>query len=428
MNRMSIWASLLLIVAGSVRADSIKPAIVLPEEYKLAWADEFDYPDAQLDKNWESQNGPSGHILCSRWRENVLVSEGTLKLMNRKEKRGGQEWTSGSIWTNNRFKYGYFECRYRYAAAEGTNNSFWIMMSPKDQPVNGKRFEIDINEGHMPNEVATNIHNWTDVKEVNGKKTHPSASKHFVFGQRPDVRVQLETPVKTTKVRLVSNNPTHFHLREFRIYGVSNSGYPAVLLEPKGNGVENFARDAKTKISVSGFHTTVGPESVKNLVDGKIDTSWISQPDGEKSVTFEFDGEKTIGCIQFINGWKTDGHWTSARDWQGLIKQYQVQYWNGTAWVDMSSYDQKDSEVNFARDFHTLGLLWTKEELVFYHDGKEIRRARNDFCFDPAPVWLSEAIISWAGKVTDAIDKTQMEVDYVRVYQKPGDEIVPGSK
>jgi hypothetical protein len=33
-------------------------------------------------------------------------------------------------------------------------------------------------------------------------------------------------------------------------------------------------------------------------------------------------------------------------------------------------------------------------------------------------VWLSLAIIKWAGEVTDAIDGTVMEVDYVRVYEK----------
>jgi hypothetical protein len=35
-----------------------------------------------------------------------------------------------------------------------------------------------------------------------------------------------------------------------------------------------------------------------------------------------------------------------------------------------------------------------------------------------APIWLSLAIIPWAGKVTDSIHGTFMEVDYVRVYQR----------
>jgi beta-glucanase (GH16 family) len=88
--------------------------------WQLVWSDEFDYPDSYFDQKWDSQNGPSGYILCSRLRENAVVSNGTLKLVNRKENRGGQEWTSSNIWTKEQFKYGYFECRYRYAAVEGT--------------------------------------------------------------------------------------------------------------------------------------------------------------------------------------------------------------------------------------------------------------------------------------------------------------------
>lgn len=155
-----------------------------PTKWKLSWSEEFDGPEAKLDERWISQNGPSGHILCSRWRENAVVKNGMLRLVNKKEKRGGQNWTSGSILTKQKFLYGYFECRYRYAAAEGTNNSFWLMTQNREKPAKGKNFEIDINEGHFPNEINTNIHNWSDIKVVNGRKTHPSSSKSFSFGVR----------------------------------------------------------------------------------------------------------------------------------------------------------------------------------------------------------------------------------------------------
>src|SRR5512133_2661947 len=68
-------------------------------KWELAWSDEFDKPDAELDRSWVSQNGPSGHILSSRWRENAVVTNGMLRLVNRKEKRGGQDGTAGSLWT-----------------------------------------------------------------------------------------------------------------------------------------------------------------------------------------------------------------------------------------------------------------------------------------------------------------------------------------
>lgn len=231
----------------------------LPEgKWTLIFKDEFEGANQELDKSWDFQNGPSGHILSSRWRENAVATNGILRMLAKKEKRAGQEWTAASLWTKKKFKYGYFECRYKYAKAKGTNNSFWIMTRDRaeakaqgDKNVDAieGQFEIDINEGHYPDEINMNIHNWS----------------------------------------------------------------------------------------------------------GK--------------------------------------HWAKHKE-------------------------KKVEGANFADTFHTYGLEWSKDELVWYFDGKEIRREKNTICHRPAPVWLSLAIIKWAGPVTEAIDGTSMDVDYVRVYQK----------
>jgi len=261
--------SLIVSVTGTVLADDDleckeTPQIesILPAgDWTLVFQDEFAGSEKDLDANWEFQNGPSGHILCSRWRENAELADGTLKMNAKKEDRGGQHWTAASLWTKKKFLYGYYECRYRYAAATGTNNSFWLMTRDHDEArklgVNNVnevpgRFEIDINEGHYPNEINMNIHNWT------GK--HWSRSKH---------------------------------------------------------------------ISIDG--------------------------------------------------------------------------------------------AELARDFHVYGLKWTADELVWYYDGKEIRREKNTICHKATHVWLSLAIMNWAGPVTDAVDGASMEVDYVRIY-KAADE------
>ncbi|MDO5566661.1 MAG: family 16 glycosylhydrolase, partial [Planctomycetia bacterium] len=241
-----------------VNAES-NPALSPFGQRKLVWADEFDYPDTQLDRFWESENGPSYHIVCSRWRDNIEVKDGICSLINKKEKRAGQDWTSASMHSHRKFLYGYFECRYKYAAATGTNNSFWLMTTGKvqsDNPAN-RKFEIDINEGHYPDEINTNIHNHQDQTIVKGVKRHPHSLKKFV-------------------------------------------------------------------------------------------------PEGSPKL---------------------------------------------------------------AQEYHVYGLLWTKDELVFYFDGKELRREKNDWCHSEAPIYLSEAIFKYAGEITDAIDKTRMQIDYVRVYQ-----------
>lgn len=406
--------SVLALSAAFSWADSpVRPVLASgADQWTLTWQDEFDYPNAELDKAWTSQNGPSTHILCSRWRENASVSDGTLKLLNKKENRGGQAWTSGNIWTNEKFQYGYFECRYRYAAAEGTNNSFWLMTNTK-QEAGKKSFEIDINEGHYPNEVNTNIHNWSDVIFVNGKKSHPYSSKSFAYGVRPDRVIQLELPITTQKIRFTSKHGTQAHVREFRVYGPSAKGYPDINASSDGKSPVDLMRLPGTKISVSGTFADQPAATFSKLIDGDPATSWITQREGDKWMEVEFAEPQTVGCVQFLNGWQD----TKSSQWRGLLADYKVQYLKGEQWIDMATFDVEGGEVNFARDYHVFGLQWDEAELVFFLDGKELRREKNTFCHSPAPIWLSLAIIPWAGKISDKIDGTAMEVDYVRVFK-----------
>lgn len=389
------------------------------DKWQLFWNDEFSYPNATLDTYWISANDSlQSNILCARLRRNAVVSNGTLKLQNKKEKVGTKEWTSGSVWTKRTFQYGYFECRYRYAAAPATNNSFWFMSS--GVPTLGKKFEIDVNEGHYPAEMATNIHNWSDIttNPTTGVQSHPSSSVKFSFATKPDVNIQLEIPITTRRIRLTSNYATHFHLQEFRIYNVNQSGYPTTLsptADTDISGLVNLARDAQTVITSSGIYGA-GYEAI-NAADGGLTKHWVSQAAGQKWIEFNFPTDKTIGCIQFISGWVSGGSYVS------VLNDYKVQYFDGTNWVDIQTADASTS-VDFGRDYHYLGLEWTKDSLTFYHDGVAKRKVKNDFCYSGAPMYLSEAIITWAGTVTDAIDGTQMEVDYVRAYQ-PVDPNVP---
>ncbi len=130
------------------------------ENWVMTFNDEFS--GNELDWSiWRSEAAFPSHILSSRWPENVEMYDGNLHLITRKEQMGGAEWTSASVWVRPEFfrqSYGYWEARYKYAPASGLNNAFWITT----QPLNGlpmeKHYELDINEGHFPNEINTNYH------------------------------------------------------------------------------------------------------------------------------------------------------------------------------------------------------------------------------------------------------------------------------
>ena len=136
-------------------------------DWEIAFEDDF--TGAVLDPAvWTVHDGETwGALLSTRWKENCVVENGLLRLVTKKESRGGKEWTSGFVSTKAfRQAYGYWEARYRCAAAPGLNNAFWTNPFPKDKSAG---FEIDINEGHWPNTVNMSLH----------QAGHPSLSKAF---------------------------------------------------------------------------------------------------------------------------------------------------------------------------------------------------------------------------------------------------------
>ena len=130
-------------------------------EWELTFHDEFSGTSPNWDV-WASQASTATHILSSRWPENVEVKDGDIKLLNKKENRGGQEYTTANIWVKPevfRQSYGYWEARYKIADSTGVNNSFWMITQVIRIPDDTYKFEIDVNEGKFPNIIDTNYHN-----------------------------------------------------------------------------------------------------------------------------------------------------------------------------------------------------------------------------------------------------------------------------
>ena len=222
------------------------------QDWVLTFADEFE-GDA-LDFNvWQSEHSAGrASLQSSRWRENAVTENGDLKLLTKKEERGGKEWTTGSVWVNREVfaqTYGYWEARYKYCAAQGINNAWW-MRTPESASTLPYGMEIDINEGHYPNSVN------------------------------------------------------------------------------------------------STFHTADNGQGIKESLSTKT-----------------------------------------------------------------------NSQYDLSADYHTYGLEWTDEWLIFYVDGVETGRKTNTNARTPVTPWFSTAVMNWAGQVGDVADGTSMDVQYVRVYQ-----------
>lgn len=370
-------------------------------QWQLTWSDEFNYDNAELDKEWISQNGPTENewVLGSRWRDNAVVKNGVLHLENRKESRGGQDWTSGNVWTKRTFGYGYFEARYKYAGAYGTNNSFWFW--PKQGvPEGEKACEIDINEGHYPNIMNTNVHNWTDTYTLpNGRVTHDDNQLHHTLEGQPLHEFTLKRAIKTTKLRLRSSNPASIHIRDFSVFG----------------GETNHALAKDVSITSSGTFNKL-PSKHEYAVDGRDDTRWVSNKHASKWLQLEWPSERKIDRLSLLNGWLQE-YGASKGLSRNLMADFEIEYHDGKQWQSIASYDAAD-EHNYAEDYHTYGLAWDEDYFRFYFDGELYHTMRNDVCFSETTLLFSLAILKAdiAGPVTDAIDGTSMKVDWVRYY------------
>lgn len=140
----------------SVRVCAEPPAHA---EWAMTFRDEFDGDGVNWDV-WQSQAGRRGKDkIEGRWPENNVVKDGALYQVTKREKppRGGKDWSTAHIWTRSfAQKYGYFEARMRYGPY--LNNAFWLFRPRGKRFPNPPHFEIDINEGHTPREVAMTLH------------------------------------------------------------------------------------------------------------------------------------------------------------------------------------------------------------------------------------------------------------------------------
>jgi len=379
--------------------------------WKLVFEDDFNYPSSELEKTWWIQNAPSKHILSSRWRDNAEISDGVLRLLNKKEARGGQEWTSGNMRTLKAFKYGYFECRYKYAASAGVNNAFWLCKGDH---------EIDVNEGHYPNEINTNVHDRSikNLKSPGGKPIRHADSRAFLIGDdaRPDVHIQLNQPAVMQKIRISSNQHGRIRIAEIGVYEESAAGYPDIL-KPSSAGeprLENLARGAK--IVASGIYDDSKKSLPVNALDDSPNTSWASQADGEKFIEITFETPRAVACVQFVSGWFGKGIWNN------MMTEYKVEYMAADGiWKEIASKEKDLSKlVDLSADYHVYSCEWNEKEIIHFFDGKELRRIKNEWFYEPMYVWLSTAVLLWAGdgKIPETVHNTQMEVEWVKVYQK----------
>ncbi|MCR5834923.1 MAG: glycoside hydrolase family 16 protein [Lachnospiraceae bacterium] len=166
---------------------STKKNVSADESYQLVWSDEFD-GDALNRDYWNVEvNGDGGgnnelQYYLDR-KENINVSNGTLKITALKKPYGGKQYTSGRITTQGKysFRYGKIEARIKLPSLSGIWPAFWMLgenIKTVGWPACG---EMDIMEAiNENNNVYANLH-W----QYNGNNADTSGRAKNV-GDRTD--------------------------------------------------------------------------------------------------------------------------------------------------------------------------------------------------------------------------------------------------
>lgn len=75
------------------------------------------------------------------------------------------------------------------------------------------------------------------------------------------------------------------------------------------------------------------------------------------------------------------------------------------------------ADYRFADQFIVSGLKWTREEIIWYIDGKEIRRRKNDFWHSPETInFDSEAFPTWWGLPSEVDNGGEFQIEYFRYW------------
>lgn len=182
--------TLMLALASSGKAGKIDPdtkdAIPLVAEiaragYKISFSDEFNGSTLDLEK-WKYRVGPRGWSMGKA--ENVKVENGRLVIDVKKEDTGELHYSAGGIISKERFKYGYYEARFKTPPGGGWHTSFWQMFChPDEKNTKEAKQELDICEQDSNDHFSysSGVNDW-DGKNRN--KNHDGKFPRY-YKKRP---------------------------------------------------------------------------------------------------------------------------------------------------------------------------------------------------------------------------------------------------
>ena len=213
---------------------------------RLVWADEFDKPGSPDPANWgfdlgTGDNGWGNHELenYTNRQANAIVSDGTLKIIAKKEPYNGSPFTSARMLSNNlySFQYGKIEVRAKLPAGIGTWPAIWMLgdnISTAGWPACG---EIDIMEqsGGQKSVVYGTLHypteagQYGDGSQVNISDASTAFRNYAAMWTPNSIQLSVDGAVYYT---LSNNSSIPFNHPFFIILNVAMGGNFGGTVDP----------------------------------------------------------------------------------------------------------------------------------------------------------------------------------------------------
>ena len=150
-------------------------------QWRLVWADEFNYKGLPDREKWSYDVGGHGwgnkesQFYTDRRKENARVENGSLVIEARRDNWQGHEYTSARLVSrgNGDWTYGRFEVRAKLPTGKGAWPAIWMLPTGKSYGGWPNSGEIDIMEqvGFEPHIVHGSVHTKSYNHNINTHKT-----------------------------------------------------------------------------------------------------------------------------------------------------------------------------------------------------------------------------------------------------------------
>lgn len=272
---------------------------------------------------------------------------------------------------------------------------------------------------------ASDPHNsggWVLNEEISDEfeGTALDTTKWFVEGQNGDYYIWKGRPPSQFAPHnaIVEDGKLKLRTQWEPTYAFANENYA------DGNNNDKYGEFEGQPLPI----TTAAVITKKRFLNGYME---VKSKVGNAAITGAF---WAIGYEQELDVFEQMGNpKVEDGDILGTGTKASIHDWSPPATRPTWAYRYKDNNLPFrtADDFHIYGAEWGRDYLKIYIDGKLVDEVYQDelgtdwVLNNPMEVWLDSEIFKWLGLPHQEELPVDFEIEYLRVWQKPDDNLLP---